>query len=101
MIDDDTEPTQSNGVSSHEEDDGDDSGGGGGGGGGVVWQLENKYYTARVRLLPCAERARRPPRAGAAHAHLIYLTEDEVSPHTNIFINSLGIAPLVCRSCLF
>lgn len=94
MIDDDTEPTQSNGVSSHEEDDGD-------GGGGVVWQLENKYYTARVRLLPCAERARRPPRAGAAHAHLIYLTEDEVSPHTNILINSLGIAPLVCRSCLF
>lgn len=40
-----------------------------------MWRLRNKYYTARVRLLPAPD----PPHEGLTpEGHIIYLTEAEV-----------------------
>ncbi|XP_049878093.1 uncharacterized protein LOC126375232 [Pectinophora gossypiella] len=46
----------------------------------LVWQLSNKYYTARVRLRPLADADAAGTVAaagGAAEAHVVYLAEHE------------------------
>ncbi|XP_068626383.1 uncharacterized protein [Battus philenor] len=42
-----------------------------------VWRLQNKYYEADVRLLPCPDGPADALPAVTADAHVIYLTESE------------------------
>lgn len=50
------------------------------GGESRVWRLVNKYYTARARVLAQPDAAPAPDPA-LLEAHVVYLTEEEVTLH--------------------